>query len=648
MMNEFLIKKMSSALKGITSQKYKNEIIKEFWLLDKIGIENELSLRKFHYISQMIPRFSESLVGGHDSELITKAASFMVNRIDDINSYEDMMKIFSDYIVGSRIVKTAYPNLADTIIPIKNYDMPKWKSALNDIMIRSRVYGDFNKAMEYVTRGWNDMDEKHDFDKWVEYNKNGIGKLYKSAFSGGMSVQMPYIPGLTPDTREDVVQNGSPSYDPDDIRRRILSRISSIEKILISRDGRKFVGSDYNQVLKNLLELKGDVFRVKSASMINDLICRAANSLEHAGGSKFSKTIIMKIAQGMGEMDMSGMSGMGADPMGMPGAEGGPEQSTEKGTPDDGKKAIDNFILNMTGYEDKKLTPEEIRKTKDKILKDFENKVKKASTTKFAWYDLDTSEFMKFKKVANNIGGLLEKARYHRIVTAQEVDISPSMTTEPTAIKDAPPMKSDIMEEPVDEMMVDPMEGNDIPPVEMDLKKEIKEKPVDNLDGTMKSVDIIDEAFKNIKISDVILRMDALSRVFKNREIAKQLSIIDLMLDSLGLSGFFPALAEATRSALESNQYCQTRIEEVLSKLTSATDESGDSVINIEVLEPKKKSAPSNLIDEEMDRYLNKEKPEAISAEPRPISDTVVEKAVPQPIKPMRQPPPQPRPMPMV
>ena len=55
--------------------------------------------------------------------------------------------------------------------------------------------------------------------------------------------------------------------------------------------------------------------------------------------------------------------------------------------------------------------------------------------------------------------------------------------------------------------------------------------------------------------------------MFKNRQIARQLSIIDLMMDKTGIAPFFPTLAEAMRSALESNQYCQSRVEEILAKL---------------------------------------------------------------------------------
>ena len=52
------------------------------------------------------------------------------------------------------------------------------------------------------------------------------------------------------------------------------------------------------------------------------------------------------------------------------------------------------------------------------------------------------------------------------------------------------------------------------------------------------------------------------------------------MLDKLGLASFFPSLAEAMKSSLESNQYCQGRIEEILAKLRGVVQQD-DSVAEV-------------------------------------------------------------------
>lgn len=82
-----------------------------------------------------------------------------------------------------------------------------------------------------------------------------------------------------------------------------------------------------------------------------------------------------------------------------------------------------------------------------------------------------------------------------------------------------------------------------------------------------KTDDLLEAALDNITIHDVIARLEALANLFRTREIPRQLAIIDLMMDKLNISAFFPSLAEANSKSLESNQYALTRVEEILSKL---------------------------------------------------------------------------------
>jgi hypothetical protein len=98
---------------------------------------------------------------------------------------------------------------------------------------------------------------------------------------------------------------------------------------------------------------------------------------------------------------------------------------------------------------------------------------------------------------------------------------------------------------------------------------EIVDEPQESADTLVhkKTDDLLENALSGITITDVIERLDTLVNLFRTREIPRQLAIIDLMMDQLNLSSFFPGLAEASSKSLESNQYALTRIEEVLSKL---------------------------------------------------------------------------------
>jgi hypothetical protein len=104
-------------------------------------------------------------------------------------------------------------------------------------------------------------------------------------------------------------------------------------------------------------------------------------------------------------------------------------------------------------------------------------------------------------------------------------------------------------------------------------ENELGDKPgADKPNPEAKNFDtIIDAAFANLTVDDVIAKLEDLAKIFKVREIPRQLSIVDMMLDSLGLASFFPSLSEATNKALESNNYISTRVEDILSKLRGST-----------------------------------------------------------------------------
>jgi hypothetical protein len=106
-----------------------------------------------------------------------------------------------------------------------------------------------------------------------------------------------------------------------------------------------------------------------------------------------------------------------------------------------------------------------------------------------------------------------------------------------------------------------PMElGPDTPPADLEVSEP----------SAPDESDAIDLALSNVKISDVVSRLEGIASLLKTRQIARELFIIDLMLDRLGIVPFFPTLGEAIRSILESMQYSQTRIEDILAKLRGA------------------------------------------------------------------------------
>ncbi|HVI40986.1 MAG TPA: hypothetical protein VM577_10020, partial [Anaerovoracaceae bacterium] len=101
----------------------------------------------------------------------------------------------------------------------------------------------------------------------------------------------------------------------------------------------------------------------------------------------------------------------------------------------------------------------------------------------------------------------------------------------------------------------------------IDVNEPAASTPMDSKTDTL-----FETALSGVTIHDVVGRLETLANLFRTREIPRQLAIIDLMMDKLNISAFFPSLAEASSKSLESNQYALTRVEDVLSKLRGSIE----------------------------------------------------------------------------
>jgi hypothetical protein len=100
---------------------------------------------------------------------------------------------------------------------------------------------------------------------------------------------------------------------------------------------------------------------------------------------------------------------------------------------------------------------------------------------------------------------------------------------------------------------------------------EATERPVDNTD------DVIEAALKNVSIEDVVNRLEMLVSIYNQREISRQLAILDIMMDRIGLASYFPQLGESMSKALEANQYIGNRLQEILGKVKGSMETPGAS-----------------------------------------------------------------------
>lgn len=534
-MNHFIKSTIINALSKAKTDEYKSYILKQAEILNDLNVTNEKDLLKFHYISQLVPIFVKRIYGYTHKYNTTKLSSYVYDTITTVSEQEIKEKIVEAFEKN----KVAYPNiLVDSFEIVKLYDITKWIKALNDIYIRTRVFGNKQEAIDFITKDWENMDEVEKFKSWVKfYEQTNGGNLYKSA---QFTMPLQHIPGLTPRQEEPKVEVKNISPDMHDqllkTKSQLLGRIQSAKRILRSNKGELFAGNEYEKLLQMLLALEKDISVIKTAAGLNDIITRAKNALIYKGCSNSTIDTFVKIAQEI------------------PAPQAPP---TEPTTPEvgDSADAIEEFAENL---KEELITPEE---------------AKKEATYK--WWESESQIYSLASvcsKLTNTITDLLQLASEDKI--------------------------------------------NDI----------VKTAAIIDVEN-----DVIEKALEGITIQDVINRLQALSKVFKNREISRQLFIIDLMLDKLGISGFFPQLAEATKSALESNQYSQNRIEEVLSKLISAVDDSGNSLIR------KTPIKSQNLVEKEMEQYLNPKQvvlPEAKLPKPQTATPEITPQAKPQvPVK---------------
>ena len=196
-MNKFLIQKMNKTLEGATSKKYKNIVMAQFFVFNSFDVSNEDELKKYHYLSQYVPIFVKRVYGGHDEEMNNKIIKHAIKNMTLKFTENDIKEIVAQSFSTLNLIKIAYPNLGGDNEPIKNYDLNKWIAALNDIYVRARVFGSRSDAINQVTKNWDNMDEKIDFERWARFYEQGGARMYKMA-QGYPNLPIQAIPGLTP------------------------------------------------------------------------------------------------------------------------------------------------------------------------------------------------------------------------------------------------------------------------------------------------------------------------------------------------------------------------------------------------------------------------------------------------------------------
>lgn len=494
-------------------------------------------------------------------------------------------------------VSQAYPQGHEAGFMLPQYDMTRWMRATRGIYAEMQKKGKtFAEAEAEVTGKWENR-ERQDYRDWLRHYREEVPKKYPKLAQKYYESNTPgyFIPNfenlkadipkpLMDPTEEQLKARRHREKEVEDRekietqRAKIISRLNAAEKLLASLDGQMFAGDAQEIMLKLLQDLKLKVQTANKitvrSSLFEDLIHKEANRLAISGQHQESD-FIRKLALDPMPLDpmMDPMMGGGAAP---PGA-GAPQQQP---------------------------VPEAVAKW----------------NTQMAFLDMETR--MRTGGPADD--DLLAKLRKERGIpeeppggAAEAAPTPPAPTEEPFGGPDesAPPMEGG---PPSEEAA--PPEGppsgegqpeEEEPPSPADKKAVwvpdivVEAQPAPPPEGAIGEAetdapgrpappgapasapavpapveapaeehteDVIDAALRNLTVDDVIAKLETLTGMYKKREISRQLSILDIMMDRLGIGSYFPGLGEAMAKALESNQYISTRLEDALAKLKGSVE----------------------------------------------------------------------------
>lgn len=438
--------------------------------------------------------------------------------------------------------KKAYPNTNYYMHIPGQHDVSKWMKAVQFIRQLEDRGAARMLAIRQATSGWN-LIETFDFLNWIKFYGAGEHMKYKFAqlwYENGSPGYFLHIkkdePQAPPQARQDIDFAVAPSIPVHDAaaeekkniidrqRNKIVGRLDSVEKLLRSPDGHMFAGKEFETLIDAIYQLKKKIHLVNKVSsatkLYEDMIVREANILTNKGFVKAGE-FLYSIAQDKiptatsPEPPAQGQGSAGGLPSVGPGAPTTPPDSPNDNSP------VEKFLSNLdTG----------------KVTEEDEHTVN----------DLEVEDSIDVADVEDEL-----------LVTEAQ-DAGPPPPPPPPAPPPPPPP----VKKPVDKPPTPPVDEETLEVTEDDIKS--SPKPISN---TTDFDSKVSQVFSDITVGDVVSKLEDLAKVFKTREIPRQLGIIDMMLDSLGLASYFPSLSEATNKALESNNYISTRVEDILSKL---------------------------------------------------------------------------------
>jgi hypothetical protein len=495
--------------------------------------------------------------------------------------------------------KRAYPNYDQYMHIPGQHNTQKWLQTVQSIYKMEQTGQNRVQSIRQATVGWNPM-ETYDFLHWLRYYEEGTHLKYKMA-------QLWYengAPGYFLHVKPDPVKPVEPTVSGNDIdfardhasddhekrqtiekqRNKIIGRLDSAEKLLRSPDGQSFAGKELEALMEAIYQLKKKIQLVNKMStstrLYEDMIVREANILQREGFVK-AATWLYSQAQANNppprdkEIGKSGPINVLPPPVSPespsaplhPGAPGGlPSMGPGMSQNAPAATGVPNAGPNDNAPNLQGAGPAPTETTGNGVPTPVpQEEPKPAGITNFLDRMNDGKMTEQDKATVDDDLEVNDTEDELMVSEAQMgASLNDPITTNPAPARRTPappPKEPKLSDEPATETPLEVTED--------DIAQPPRSEIVSSPDAAVFD-EKIDSVFANLKVDDVVAKLEDLAKIFKVREVPRQLAIVDMMLDSLGLASYFPSLSEAQNKALDSNNYISTRVEDILSKLRGA------------------------------------------------------------------------------
>ena len=542
-LNKHFSKQFDSSNCSLLPNDLKESVKSDYELMSSLGIDNDADQNIFFLLKNHVPeilrnifraRFNDKTVNAITSEVFRNREKFPVGTL--LGLIEAIDLALKKMIPSNLRPKIAYPQ-PGAIQQRPQYDISRWVSATREIYgLMTKGY-DQSQAKAAVIGNWEPR-EKMDYEQWLKFYKEKVPEKYpKLAFDEGLYVgglpvevlraKMHMNKGKFPNPISGGEGNaqkqppGLPQFPSEGDNDSVRDKIEGQRKKLISR---------LNAAEKMLASMDGQLFagddQELMLKLLQDLKRRIQTTNKRTAKSTLFEDHIYRTAN---KLKHSGKTAAAeffykiAQLPGMPdlGIGGPPEPMSPPssggsggGSKQDTHDLLQEFFDNITrGVSDKDDTPEK-----------REEQEKKEEHT----------------------ASVLQPERLKLGNGFWTFDLTKSAQL-PAPTEPAEPIE------------------NVVP------TQTTEEQPKDNTD------DAIEAALKHITVTDVIKRLEMLVSVYSQREMSRQLAILDIMMDRLGIASYFPQLGEAMSKELDGNQYIGTRLEETLNKIKGSVEVPGAS-----------------------------------------------------------------------